>query len=289
MNRRWVEAQTGRAVPDWDRSLAWVRWPTPELVDVLARRRPAAVVYESVDAYHLLPEWTERWLAIHERAERQLVDIADVVVVSGEILADRYREWGADVRVIPHGVDLFDWGPPRADRAAAVLAFIGTLDFRLDVGVVRGIAQARPQWRVRLIGPVQRGFRPDTVGDLPNVSVEDPVPHARVGEVLSAVDAVITPYSQAHSGPALTPVKALEALAAGRPLVSRPLAGLVPYGDVVSFATSADEFVEVLDRVLADDDLDAARRRRAVAEANSWDVRLRQVVDVAEEVLAGDA
>lgn len=288
LNRAWVEAQLRKAVPGWDASLVWARWPTPELVDVLARRRPAGVVYESVDAYHLLPEWTDRWLAIHERAERHLVSLADVVVVPGEVLAGRYRNWGAQVRVVPHGVELFDWSPPVGDRSCPVLGFVGTLDFRLDVGVVREIARARPRWRVRLVGPVQRGFDPRSVADLANVTVEPPVPHARLGEVLAGVDVVVTPYTREHSGAFLTPVKALEALAAGRPVVSAPLESLTPYAEAggVAFATTAGEFVATVERVLADDSPEAARRRRHIAEANTWERRLAQVVAVAEEVAA---
>ncbi|MFN2608057.1 MAG: glycosyltransferase [Acidimicrobiales bacterium] len=287
LNRAWVGRQLRAAVGDWERAVAWVRWPTPELVDLLERRRPAAVVYESVDAYHLLPEWTPSWLAVHERAERALVAIADVVAVSGEVLAGRYRAWGADVRVIPHGVDLFERKPPRPDRAVPVLGFVGTLDFRLDVALLRGIARARPHWRVRLVGPVQWGFRRASVADLPNVTIEPPVAHADLGRLLGQLDVVVTPYVREHSGPVLTPVKALEALSAGRPLVSRPLPSLLPYADVVAFADTADEFVEEVERALAGDDEAAVARRRTVAEANDWGTRLAQVVALVDEVAGG--
>jgi UDP-galactopyranose mutase len=285
LNAAWVGRQLVRALPEWDRAVAWVRWPTPELVDVLARTRPAAVIYECVDAYHRLPEWTAPWLALHERAERQLVAVADVVVVPGEVLAERFREWGADVRVVPHGVELFDWSPPRPDRRRPTIAFIGTLDFRLDVTVLRCIAEARPEWRVRLIGPVQRGFRPSSVTDLTNVTVEPPVPHDRLGPVLARVDAVVLPYTEANLGRWLTPVKALEALAAGRPLVSPPLPSMAEHSAVVYFARSQDEFVSQLERALADDDEERARRRRAVAEANAWSTRLAELVGIVDEVL----
>ena len=286
LNSAWVGRQLRAAVPDWASALAWVRWPTPELVDALTRDRPAALVYESVDAYHLLHEWTSPWLAIHERAERALVSMADVVVVPGEVLAERYRAMGADVRIVPHGADLFDWSPPRADRSAAVIAFVGTLDYRLDVAVITAIATAHPEWRVRLIGPVQRGFQDGALRRLPNVTIEPPVPNPALGQVLAEVDAVITPYSQDNVGPWLTPVKALEALAAGRPLVSRPLQALLPYGDVVSLADTPEAFVATLERVLAEDSPAEAQRRRSVAEANAWASRLEQVVAIADEVLA---
>lgn len=287
LNSAWVGRQLAQAIPDWYRAVAWVRWPTPELVDVLARAKPAAVVYECVDAYHRLPEWTGPWLGIHERAERQLVAVADVVVVPGEVLAERFRGWGADVRVVPHGVELFDRSPPRPDCRRATIVFVGTLDFRLDVAVLRRIAGAHPGWRLRLIGPVQRGFRPSSVTDLANVTVEPPVPHDRLGPVLAGADAVVLPYTEENLGRWLTPVKALEALAAGRPLVAPPLPSLSEHAAVVYFARTPGEFVSQLERALADDGEERARRRRAVAESNAWDTRLPELVGIVDEVLEG--
>jgi glycosyltransferase involved in cell wall biosynthesis len=266
--------------------VAWIRWPTPELVDALPRLAPAATVYECVDAYHHTPGIRGRWAAVHEAAERDLVRRADLVVVPGEVLAARFREWGADVRVLPHGVDPMDAPPARTTAHPPVVGFVGTLDYRLDLPLLRMVATARPEWRIRLIGPVQEGFDPSALAGLPNVTVEPAVPHARLGQVLTGFDVGMMPYADSPVYRAMTPVKTLELMAAGCPAVARPSPALAPYADLMYLAGAAEDFLAALERALAEDSPERAARRRAVAAENSWDHRMDEVATMLGDVLA---
>jgi glycosyltransferase involved in cell wall biosynthesis len=286
-NARWVERQLRGAIGDWDRAVAWVRHATPELVDALSRLRPGAIVYECVDAHHEGPGMTGIWRELFEDAERALAQTADRVVVTSPALAPRFEAWGADVRFVPHGVDLFPWQPPRERTGSdAVLGFVGYLDHRLDLGIVRHVALARPQWRIRLVGPARADFDPAPVADLPNVSIEPPVAHERVGEVLAELDLGLLAYGESPIYRHMAPLKNLELLAAGRPVVVRPNAALEPYAGVVRFASTAEEFLAQADRALAEDGPDAARERRAVAEGRSWERTIDELDALVAEVLA---
>jgi glycosyltransferase involved in cell wall biosynthesis len=288
LNRRWVRRQLLHAVPDIADALAWVRWPTPELVDALADLRPRAVVYERVDAYERSPGVRGRWERIYEAAESRLVDLADAVVVSGDVLAAPIRTRGVEPHVVPHGVDLFPWR--ERDRSGTItVGFVGTLDYRLDRAVLRHVAEHHPDWHVRLAGPVQEGFDPEALADLPNVSIEPPVPHERLWETLAEFDAGIMPYSDHPACAYLTPVKNLELMAAGRPVVARPLASLQPFAETLYFADSPAEFSAQLERALREDDVDRALARRAVAERNSWAMRMETLRTIVQKALEGNA
>lgn len=287
-NTGWLGRQLERSIPGWDESVAWVRWPTPELVQVLRGRPPAAVVYECVDPYHRSPGLVGRWAGPHERAERALVDQAGAVVVPSEVLAERFRAWGADVRVVPHGVDLFPWSPRNRSGETVVLGFVGSLDYRIDIPAIRRIAEAHPAWRIRLIGPVQEGFDPKVLASLPGVTVEPPVPYAELGAMLAQFDVGLMPYISGphYSYRGTNPVKNFELMAAGRPAVAAPSPALRPYSDLVYFAETPEEFVRETERALAEDSPERAARRRAVAEANTWDMRIAELVALVEELLA---
>lgn len=287
-NAAWVERQLRRAVPGWEDAVAWVRVATPELVDALERLRPRAIVYEIVDAHHVTPGLVGPWKAIFEQAERRLVEQAAVVVATNRTLMPRFEEWGADVRYVPHGVDLFDWDqdPPRGAVDDPVLGFVGTLDRRLDVDMLRHVATERPTWRIRLIGPVETGFDPSALSDLQNVTVEPPVPHARVGEVLAEFDVGVMPYADSPVYEHMSPLKNLELMAAGKPAVARPNGELQPYAHLVRFAQSGPEMVEQVERALAEDTVELARRRRAEAERSGWEGRLTELEAILDEVLA---
>jgi len=280
LNAGWMARRLRAAAGEG--AVAWVRWPTPELVDALPRLRPRAVVYECVDGYHDSPGITGRWAARHEAAERRLVALADAVVVPGEHLADRFRPRHGRVVVVPHGVDLarFPFAPPRTDRRDPVVGFVGTLDYKLDLGFLRHAAERRPGWRIRLIGPIQEGFDPAALADLPNVTVEPPIPYDRVGPAIASFDASMMPYYDAPMYAASDPLKNLEIMAVGRPAVARPTRALEPYADLLELASTPEEFLAGLDRALASDSLALARFRRARAQQAGWDHRLSDVLEL---------
>lgn len=278
VNGAWVERQLRRAVRSWPDAVAWVRWPTPEVVDALHALRPAAIVYECVDAYDAYPDWAPPWRAIHEAAEAELLARADAVVVPSPPLAERFGPRHPNVHLVPHGVDLFPWRA-RPNDVRRVLGFVGTLDYRLDTAVVGEVARRHPEWQVRLMGPVQRGFRAGEVA-LPNVRVEPPVPHARIGGVLADLDLGLMAYVDEPTHRAACPVKALEFLAAGRPAVATPNRALQEYRGLMYFATSPDEFVRQAERALIEDTPERARQRRAAAAARTWDRRIGELVAI---------
>ena len=279
-NAAWAARQM-RAALGGPGAVAWIRWPTPELVDALDDLAPAAVVYECVDAYHHTPGIVGRWAQRFDAAERALVARADAVVVPGEHLADRFRAWGAEPIVLPHGVDLarFPAAPAPASREP-VLGFVGTLDFRIDVPLIRHVAARRPGWRVRLVGPAQDGFDPQVVADLANVTVEPAVPYADVGPLLATFDLCLMPYADSPVFHAMTPVKATEVMAVGRPAVVRPSRALEPDGDLLYFASEPEEFVAQAERALAEDGPERAAARRRRAERHELGARLAQYAAV---------
>jgi glycosyltransferase involved in cell wall biosynthesis len=288
LNTAWLVRQLRRQVTPWNETLAWIRWPTPELVDALARLRPAWIVYEAVDAYEATPGIVGPWVAILARYERLMAERADLVVVPGERLAERYRAWGATVRVVPHGVDLAEWhGRSTTVGDPIVVGFVGTIDSRLDIPVLREIAQTHPEWRLRLIGPVKDGFDRTALEHLPNVSIEPPVPAQRVPELLAGFDLGVMPYVEHSNTTHMTPVKNLEYMAAGTPAVARRVPALEPYADLLYFASSPGEFVSRLERALAEQSPERAEARRRVAERHGWPDRLAEVTALATELTGG--
>jgi glycosyltransferase involved in cell wall biosynthesis len=287
LNVVWLERQLRRQLQPWKQALAWIRWPTPELIDALAGLRPAHVVYEAVDAYDATPGIVGRWARLFAQYERLLVARADLVVVPGDALAARYRTWGADVRIVPHGVDLGPWRHKAGEHhGRVVVGFIGTLDYRLSITVLRAIALAHPEWRLRLIGPVKEGFDAGAFAGLRNVSLEPTIPAARVPATIASLDVGLMPYIEHPVTTHMTPVKTLEFLAAGVPAVARRLPALERYADHLYFADSPIEFVAGVERALADQTVERAYARRQVAEGHAWSTRLAEIVAIADELTA---
>lgn len=283
VNAAWTARQLSHALGTTEPPVAWVRWPTPEVVAALPRLRPRAIVYECVDAYWETPGVVGRWRDVYHDAERELVRRADVVVVPSEPLADRFEAFGASVELIPHGADVPPETPTRRSRNRVTIGFVGTLDYRLMLPVLRRVAEAHPEWHVRLIGPITEGFDRSAFDGLPNVSVEPPIAHDRVPDTLAEFDLGIMPYDH-PTYPWSCAVKNLEYFAAGIPAVATPSPSLERFAHLLYLATTPDEFVRQLERALAEDSPELRRARRAAAEENTWERRLAEVVALVDRV-----
>ena len=124
------------------------------------------------------------------------------------------------------------------------------------------------------------------------VEMPGTVAPARVADELKRASAVAVPFlktgmTEAHT----SPLKAFEAMAAGRPIVASDLPSsreILRHGENALLVppASAAEMAAALRRVLADGDLARrlAERAWADAPAYSWDARGRRIRDLIEEV-----
>jgi len=185
----------------------------------------------------------------------------------------------AVINVIPNGVDTVAFQPsdrPEYQRADELI-FVGKLDYGPNVD---GLL-----WFVREVWPIVRLARPSAqlrvVGRDPNAAVlalDERAGIRVVGEVadtrphLEAAAVAIVPLRRGGG----TRLKILEALAAGRPVVSTTVGaeGLDLPSDAISTTDGAEEFArEVLD-LLSDPVRRAAMSRRgrtAVCDHFGWD------------------
>jgi len=82
----------------------------------------------------------------------------------------------------------------------------------------------------------------------------------------------------------LVPVKLVEYLAAGRPVVSTPMKAADGFADSVAFVDGAKAFAEAV-RTAASEDTPAERRRRVErAGAFSWERRIDELEGAIEEI-----
>ena len=80
------------------------------------------------------------------------------------------------------------------------------------------------------------------------------------------------PFVQSELTAHISPTKTPEYLAAGRPVVSSPVPDVErDYGDVVSFATDAEQFIAACEKQIENPPPDLAKSLANRAAAASWD------------------
>jgi glycosyltransferase involved in cell wall biosynthesis len=103
---------------------------------------------------------------------------------------------------------------------------------------------------------------------------------------LKGFDACLIPYVLTENKLLADPLKLYEYLAAGKPVVSKPLPGLASFSNVVSFATTAGEWIDAIDTAIRHDSDEAVARRQQVAQQHTWDMRVDAIGRLITSALA---
>lgn len=283
LNRAWLARQLLGLVEDPAQTVFWLRYPTPELVPLVEDQRWHVVVYEAIDDHEHSPGMNDRLRRLFRQAEERILARAGVVFVSSEAMRKRLARLHSNVITAPAAaVDLAAFAPPPgALDGRRVAVYAGSIDFRFDSELVAGAAERLPDWQFVIAGPID-GRAKGRLGQLPNVRLPGRLPATDIPALLAGANVCLMPYRQDPFTDTVFPVKLVEYLAAGKPIVSTPIAAVREFGDVVTTAAGPDSFAHAI-VAAADGDSDAARQARVErARPFSWDRRMDQLQDAVE-------
>ncbi len=262
----------------------WTYWPhTAYLIGRLGER---VAVYHCIDDFSAVgyPLTTRGAIA---RMEAEQCRKVNIVFARTAGLAAAKREINPNTHLLPGGVDTAHFDPasvaaPPAGIAALPrprIGLVGTIDDRVDVGLLAHCARNLPQATFVLVGPVKRhrvNVRP--LEELPNVHFLPPCPHAEVPAIAAALDVCLIPYRVNPYTKGLSPIKLHEYLALGKPVVTTDLPYLRREAEHVRIARTTKEFLAAVRESLAHPPTPEEQARwRTAAEAHSW---ARQVDEI---------
>jgi UDP-galactopyranose mutase len=251
----------------------------------------AAVVYDCMDelsAFAGAPPELQRY-------EGELFKTADIVFTGGQALFEAKRASHPNVHAFPSGVDVAHFARARSVRAEPAdqagltrprIGFFGVIDERMDYGLLSGIAAARPQWQLVLVGPTAK-IDPRALPSAANIHYLGPKSYRELPDYIAGWDVAMLPFARNDATRYISPTKTPEYLAAGKPVVSTSIRDVVrPYGQqgLARIADSVGEFVDAIDAALAEDPVERCRAADAFLTHLSWDgtwLRMWQLVEQA--------
>ena len=224
--------------------------------------------------------------------ERQLLDEADLTLFASAWLAQHWKQQCPTLAerrqaLLRNAADFeyFSTVPQHRHQdpnGRKVIGYYGALADWFDVQLVSTIAQAFADCTVLLIGAdtAEVGLR---LRSHANVRLAGEIPYTQLSAYLHAFDVCILPFRIQALTLATNPVKVYEYLSAGKPVVAVDLPELHEFTPLVRIAGDAQSFVAAIAQALDEPELSAAaRQRQDLARQQTWNHRVRTLLDLAE-------
>ena len=271
---------------------SYVLWYyTPIALAFTDHLRPHAIVFDCMDE---LSAFAHAPAALKE-FEAELLRRATIVFTGGQSLYQSKRNRHPNVHAFPSSVDANHFAQARKlatdppDQAAIArprLGFFGVIDERMDIGLIRGVAAAKPDWQIVMVGPVVK-IDPSMLPHGDNIHYLGSKSYDELPGYIAGWDVALLPFARNASTRYISPTKTPEYMAAGKPVVSTSIRDVVhPYGQrgLVRIADTVDDFVYACGAAMAEDAASRMRDADAFLRQTSWDgtwAQMRRLLDLA--------
>jgi UDP-galactopyranose mutase len=231
-----------------------------------------------------------------KQREAELLACADLVFTGGYSLYEAKCHLHPNIHPFPSSIDPAHFRKARKKLADPEdqtviprprLGFFGVIDERMDIDLLAGVADAKPDWNLVMIGPVVK-IDPAELPRHPNIHYLGGRDYNDLPAYLSGWDIAMLPFARNESTRYISPTKTPEYLAAGIPTISTSIRDVVhPYGKqgLVEIADMPAEFVAAAERLMSPDfDYNAwLSQVDEMLASNSWDstwARMMHLIDL---------
>jgi UDP-galactopyranose mutase len=199
----------------------------------------------------------------------------------------------SNIHPFPSSVDIAHFGQARrisndpTDQTSIPhprLGFFGVIDERMDIALLDGVAAARPDWHIVLLGPIVK-IDAGSLPTRPNIHYLGAKPYEQLPHYVATWDVALMPFARNEATRFISPTKTPEYLAAGKPVVSTSIRDVVrPYGQqgLVRIADEVPAFVDACLAAMAEPRAARLAAADAFLRHTSWDrtwSRIRSLVD----------
>jgi teichuronic acid biosynthesis glycosyltransferase TuaH len=255
----------------------------PHIAAAVDRSQWKTVTYYGWDdwaAHPALAKWHDSLIESYRAIGARQVKVAAV----SRAIVDRIASPAGSL-VVPNGLRADEWLEPVVppdwlqDLPRPILLYSGTVDSRLDIAVIRNLAQAFLDGTVLIVGTIADPFVPRALADLGNVVIASWQPREVIRGITFDADVALIAHVDTDLTRAMSPLKVYEYLAAGRPVVA---SDLEPLRAIVGPELVSDplSWVPAVRRALKKGPAQENQRHEFVA-ANTWETRMDQLIDFA--------
>ncbi|MCE5187078.1 MAG: glycosyltransferase [Planctomycetaceae bacterium] len=229
--------------------------------------------------------------SVLRQREQAAIEASRAIICVSETLYGLYHEHRKDVHYIPHGVEFDRFYqaaqenvmPPELKGVPKPIAgYFGTLTGSNDIALWEMCAERLKDVSFVFAGRITGG---DYSGlqSKANVRMLGPLPYERIPAVCAGFDVCMLAWKISPWIKSCNPLKLFEYMACGKPVVSVAIEEARKYADVISVASSAEEFCRLIRWELDHDTPQRRQKRIDLARANDWEQKVEQFSAIINE------
>lgn len=218
--------------------------------------------------------------------EPNMLRKADLTIVSSKGLYEKKKKLAKRIALVKNGVDfeLFSQGFKEEKAEKYVIGYIGSIDNRLDLDILRFCMDAHPEWEFEFVGRVNHGETEEFLKSMPNARLRGSHSTDKLPGYLEKYSAGIIPFVKNEFTKGIYPLKINEYLAAGLPVVLTKFGLLDEFEPIASICISKESFLEALEKEIKRDTPTKRKKRRAFARENAWKARAEDLSSEIEKI-----
>ena len=262
-------------------TVLWVYSPyEPQIAKSLINRfEIKKIVYDCADDRVALAhtESGQRGGEVVEKLEKEICSFCSCVISITENLKKIKGHLHPAIHVVPNGVDcqMFDKGkllekPEQLKSISGkIILYAGAVEEWIDQDTMIKAAIRYPDFSFAFVGPVRTDVSGMKV--LPNIHFLGRQEYRAMPSYMAYSDLCIIPFKDNEVTRACDPLKSLQYLAMGRPVLSTWYGGINDYNGLVRVAGSSEDFVEKIGEIIRNNEGLDQEKLQIVVESFSWE------------------
>jgi len=220
------------------------------------------------------------WKKYGQYLEPELIAKSDVVVTNSMYYAEYAQKFNINTQMVGQGCDIslyddskntIEIAPILANLPRPIIGYVGFLSSRrLDIALVKIIAQAQPNWTIVLVGPEDDNFLGSDLHALSNVVFTGSKPSEELPSYIKGFDVCINPQVLNDATIGNYPRKIDEYLAMGKPTVATSTKAMAYFESVVYLAKNPNDYISLIKIALSEDSSEKKQLRINCASTHTW-------------------
>ena len=273
-------------------TIAWVCPVCFEFPDLLEELQFEFVVADLIDdqrKWDIKPSYAAQLTKNYQ----QIIERADVIFTNCEPVRHAFSDLNTDITVIPNGAELFEdesicsKPPELAALKGPIIGYVGNLSDRIDLALLKFIANAKKDWNFVIIGSAHGNSQIFELETLDNVHLLGVKVYDDALKFIRNFDVAIIPHVDNQLTRSMNPLKLYVYYSAGIPIVSSPISNIGELYDNIYVAANPQEFINCIEVALKRDrPSDQIQKRQRLLEQIDWRSRVKNMLSLIDQRLS---